>query len=697
MNAERLNGAEMNATEQNDITGDITGTEIAPDVSRSAAAASEDAAFTGTVSRGEVSTDPEDVRRLNAAIRGAVLAIRPPEKLTVAEWADKKRVLSSESSAETGRWRTSRTPYLREIMDAFTDPLVRNIVVAASSQVGKSECINNMIGYVIDQDPGSILFIHPTTIDAKEYSKLRIAPMIRDCRALRRKVSDPKSRDSGNTITQKTYPGGILTMCGSTEAHALASKPIRYVFGDERDRWATSAGDEGDPWLLAQARQTTFYNAKSVEVSTPTVKNASAIEKSYARGTMERWCSRCPSCGTYHEIRFDDIRFEYEETEIRHEKTYTVTAVYWACPECGAAATEDEMKKAPAKWIAENPDAMTASGTRSFWLSSWASPWSSWAKSVQMFLSARGDSRALQVVYNTRFGLLWEDRGDLMDEDGMLARREDYGTNENGDPTELPDGVLVLTCGVDTQDDRLEYEVIGFGHFGENWGVRKGVIMGKPDTDAVWQALDDVRSHVFRFADGKGLPISLTFMDEGGHYTMEVRRRCAARRNSMLFPIKGTSGQNVPFVSPPKKQKIMIDGQHVGNCQVFEIGVDAGKQKIMDGLKIQTPGQKYCHFPRRDDYDSKYFFGLLSERMEYKPDRKQRFQWVKIPGHERNEPLDCRNYAFAACAALNPNFDALERRLKAVSGAQPETRTRPAEQKPAKKKRRSFEDRFSDF
>ena len=618
-----------------------------------------------------------EIRRLNAAIRQAVRGMQPPERMTVSEWADAKRVLSAESAAETGRWRTNRTPYLREIMDAFTDARTRNIVLVASSQVGKSECINNMIGYVIDQDPGSILFIHPTTIDAKEYSKLRIAPMIRDCPTLRQKVADPKSRDSANTVLQKAYPGGILTLCGSTEAHALASKPIRYVFGDERDRWAASAGSEGDPWLLAQARQTTFYNAKSVEVSTPTVKNASAIEKAFVKGTMEHWCSQCPACGEYHEITFSDVRFEYDETEVKHEKTYTVKGVWYVCPDCGAVSTESEMKRAPAKWIAQNPEAYTSHRTRSFWLSSWVSPWSSWAESVLKFLQARGDSKALQVVFNTRFGLLWEDRGDLEDEDSLMARREDYGVAPDGVPVELPDGVLCLTLGVDTQDDRFEYECVGYGHFGESWGIKKGIIMGRPDTDEAWAALDDEISHVYRFAGGKGLPISLTFIDEGGHYTMEVRRRCAERRGKMVFAVKGRGGSDIPYISPPRQQKIMIGGKHIGNCQVFEIGVDAGKAKIMDNLKVHTPGPKCCHFPKRDDYGSRFFYGLLSERLVYHPDKKQKFQWEKIPGHERNEPLDCRNYANAACAALSPNLDAIERRLKGQPEPQPEPKKKP--------------------
>lgn len=601
-----------------------------------------------------------DEARLNAAISKAIAAMRPPEKLTVSEWADRKRRLSPESSAEVGPWRTSRTPYLKDVMDAFNDPKVRHIVLVSSSQVGKSETINNMLGYIIDQDPGSILFVHPTTIDAKEYSKLRIAPMIRDCKTLKSKVADPKSRDSANTILQKAYPGGILTMCGSTEAHALASKPIRYIFGDERDRWATSAGNEGDPWELATARQITFYNAKSVEVSTPTIKGASAIEAAYADGTMERWKTKCPHCGEYEEIIFDNIRFDKEETKVGNEKTYKITKLFYVCPRCGGVSYESEMKRQPAKWVPDNPDAYERYGTRSFWLSSWISPWASWESTIILYLKAIGNSKKMQVVYNTRFGLLWEDRGDLEDEESVMARREVY-------KAELPDGVLLLTMGVDTQDDRMEYEVVGHGHFGETWGIKKGIIMGRPDTDEVWQALDDLASHVYRFENGIGLRVSLTFVDEGGHFTQDVRYKCRARQGRKFFPIKGRGGDGIPYTAPPKKQKIVIGGKMIGMCQVFEIGVDAGKSLIMDNLRVQTPGSKYCHFPRRDDYSSAYFKGLLSERLVYHSEKKNPWQWEKIPGHERNEALDCRNYALAAAKAMSPDYDALERRLKGAT------------------------------
>jgi phage terminase large subunit GpA-like protein len=611
--------------------------------------------------------------KLNAIIKHAMAGLKPPDILSVSQWADERRMLSAEGSAEPGKWRTYRTPYLKEPMDAFTDPKIRRIVMVACSQVGKSEMELNMIGYIIDEDPGSILFVHPQVIDAREYSKLRVAPMLRDCPTLRDKVGDPRSKDGSNTVLQKSYPGGILTLCGSTEAHALASKPIRYIIGDERDRWATSAGKEGDPWLLAMARQITFYNAKAVEVSTPTIKNHSAIASAFEDGTMERWCVECPHCGAYNDIRFADIRYKAvsvsgarksggaagkgkKQGDRSTKKTMVATDIVYVCKSCGGISTEREIKRQPAKWVAENPDAYSM-GVRSFWLNAFHSPWASWESSINEYIMAKGDPSKLQVVYNTRFGELWEDSSGKEDEEGMLKRREVYAA-------ELPDGVLVLTCGVDTQDDRLEYEVVGHGHDGETWGIRKGEIMGRPDSDGVWVTLDVVIGHMYRFASGVGLPVSVTFIDEGGHFTQQVRQRCRARFARHVFAIMGRGGDSVPFTSPPSKQKILVNGEAVGTCWQYKLGVDAGKQIIMDNLRVKKPGVRYCHFPMRDDYGPRYFASLLSERLVYKRTRRSPWAWEKIPGHERNEALDCRNYALAAFETLAKDLDVMDRQIR---------------------------------
>lgn len=600
----------------------------------------------------------------------------PPADLTVSEWAAEHRVLSRESSAEAGPWRNERTPYMVEPMNAFSDPRVREISVVAMSQVGKSEMELNIIGYIIDQDPGSVLYIQPNLDDAKKFSRLRIAPMIRDCDTLRTKVSEVRSRDAGNTVLQKTFPGGMLTMVGSQSPSALASTPARYVLGDEVDRWALSAGSEGDPWALAAARTTTFYNAKMVAVSTPTIKGYSRIEKLFLDGTQERWCSQCPSCGEWHNITFDDIKFDFDTTGSGRRKSYTLHSVHWCCPACGCLHTEAEMRAQPARWIAENPGAIER-GRRSFWVNAFSSPWRSWDKIVLKFLEVKNDPEELKVFYNTVLGELWEDRGDLEDEDTMLARREDYGTAEDGTPVELPDGVLVLTCGVDTQDDRLEYEVVGHGHYGETWGIKKGIIMGDPNYDDPWERLDEVVSHVYKFQNGRGLTVSMTCVDSGGHKTQSVYMQTRARLQRRIFAIKGQGGDGIPYTKPPSKVKIVVGGKTVGQTWLYSIGVDAGKAAIMAALKVQEAGPKYCHFPRDNDrgYDLNFFNGLLSEKLVMKTERgRTRWAWEKLKGHERNEALDCRNYALAAFRILDPDLDAVERRLRGLDspGKQPE-------------------------
>lgn len=634
-------------------------------------------------------SEKDRVNKLNACLAKILSGMKPPEDLTVSQWADKNRRLTSESSAEVGKWRTSRTPYMFDILDSFTDPLIEHIVVVAASQVGKSETINNMVGYCIDQDPGPILLIQPTIDDVKRYSEMRIAPMIRETRCLKRKVADPKSRDAANTKRQKSFPGGVLVMTGSNVAHDLSSMPIRYVFGDERDRWATSAGSEGDPWELAVARTRTFYNKKMVEVSTPTVKGASAIENSYNLGTMERWKTQCPHCGEYVELTFDNIRFEYDAAENGDKKIFHISEIFYVCPECGGISDEHTMKSQPAKWVATVPEARKHHKTRSFWLTAWVSPWATWESIILQFLQAGTDSAKLQVVYNTQFGELWEERGDMASEDDVMARREVY-------EAEVPDGVLLLTCGVDTQDDRLEYEVVGHRRYGETWGIKKGVILGRPDTEEVWQRLDEVLSHKYKFKSGVSLQISLTFIDEGGHFTQEVRQHCLARQYDHVFAIKGANRPDIPYTAPPKKQKIVVNGKVIGQVWVYEIGVNAGKQKIVDNLRVQSPGANYCHFPLRDDYGKQFFKQLMSEHLAYVPKLKHPWQWQKIPGHERNEAFDIRNYNLAACEILSPDWDAIEQKLRTAKPGE-ENASIPMKENKAKPRKRKKSEFYDDW
>lgn len=629
---------------------------------------------------------------LNSCLKKALKGFKPPENLSVSEWADKYRVLPAEGSAEGGKWRTSRTPYFREVMDSFTDPAVNRIVVVAASQVGKSEFELNSIGYIIDQDPGPILYIHPNLEEAQKFSTQRFGPMVRDTKVLRRKVSSAKRGDARNTRLQKNFPGGLITMCGTQSPAALASAPMRYVICDERDRWARTSGREGDPFKLAQARQTTFYNRKTIEVSTPTIKGDSPIAESYELGTKERWCVQCPHCGEYFEVKFSRIHFEKKEEEIAGRPMAIVQDnVEVECPHCGALSSERVIRKQPHKWIAQNPRALEK-GIRSFWLNAFSSPWVSWKSICQEVVDAKNDPEKLKTVYNTKLGELWEDKGDAEDEDFYYDRREDYGLL-NGIPIDVPKGPVLLTMGVDTQDNRLEYEVIGHGHYKETWGIKKGIIMGIPSDSETWKKLDEVLLKDWIRFDGRRMRIAFTCVDSGGHYTQEVYAYCRSRLNNRVFAIKGYGGEGVSFTSPPTMQNIKDTRL---KCYLYKLGVDAGKASIMSNLRVMTEGPGYCHFPSRMDagYDRRYFNGLLSERMEYN-EKTRKWYWVKITGHDRNEPLDCRNYGMAAFELLHKDTFAAEKELEASSPGMIQDRSAP--KRPRMKKRKGGFDPYDDY
>lgn len=578
---------------------------------------------------------------------------RPPRRRTVSQWADENRILVSDSSSEAGRWRTDRAPYQREIMDAFTDPKIYEIDVMASAQVGKSEIQLNMIGEAVDEDPGPMMYVQPTKEMAEDYSKRRIAPMISACPTLREKFYAAKGKDSNNTISMKLFPGGSLAIIGANSPTDLASKPIRYLLCDEIDRFPDSAGTEGDPIALAERRTETFrHNRKIVKCSTPTIKGKSKIEKAFMKGTQEEWRTECPQCKSFSFIRFDDIRFDREEFRDEDgKKDWIVTNARWRCPVCQREIPEAEAKRLPAKWFARNPKAL-ANGIRSFRLSAFMSPWSDWRDIALSFLHAKDDPQLLQVFHNTMLGESWELRESNSEPQQLYGRREHYNA-------QVPTGVLVMTMGVDTQDNRLEYEIVGWDRDEQSWGIQRGIIPGRPDAPGVWEEIDNLLEQEWEMANGMTLRISATFVDSGGHFTSDVYRQCARREMRRVFAIKGEPGEGKAYVRLMKKEKDAPKGTR------FMIAVDSGKETILYGAGVEEPGARFMHFPVGDDrgYDLEFFRGLLSEKQMLVRRRGQNvITWEKV--HERNEPLDCRNYARAAYKFFHWDFTKVEKILR---------------------------------
>lgn len=578
---------------------------------------------------------------------------RPPRRRTVSQWADENRILVSDSSSEAGRWRTDRAPYQREIMDAFTDPKIYEIDVMASAQVGKSEIQLNMIGEAVDEDPGPMMYVQPTKEMAEDYSKRRIAPMISACPTLREKFYAAKGKDSNNTISMKLFPGGSLAIIGANSPTDLASKPIRYLLCDEIDRFPDSAGTEGDPIALAERRTETFrHNRKIVKCSTPTIKGKSKIEKAFMKGTQEEWRTECPQCRSFSFIRFDDIRFDREEFRDEDgKKDWIVTNARWRCPVCQREIPEAEAKRLPAKWFARNPKAL-ANGIRSFRLSAFMSPWSDWRDIALSFLHAKDDPQLLQVFHNTMLGESWELRESNSEPQQLYGRREHNNA-------QVPTGVLVMTMGVDTQDNRLEYEIVGWDRDEQSWGIQRGIIPGRPDAPGVWEEIDNLLEQEWEMANGMTLRISATFVDSGGHFTSDVYRQCARREMRRVFAIKGEPGEGKAYVRLMKKEKDAPKGTR------FMIAVDSGKEAILYGAGVEEPGARFMHFPVGDDrgYDLEFFRGLLSEKQMLVRRRGQNvITWEKV--HERNEPLDCRNYARAAYKFFHWDFTKVEKILR---------------------------------
>lgn len=599
---------------------------------------------------------------------------RPPANDTVSQWADKNRILVSESSAEPGPWRTDRAPYQREIMDAFTQAGIWQIVIRASAQVGKSEIELNMMGRAMDIDPGPILYIQPTDKVAEDYSKRRIAPMINACPNLKKKVYRAKSRDSNNTITMKTFPGGSLAIIGANSPSDLSSKPVRYIFEDEIDRFPPSAGTEGDPIDLAERRTETYrHNRKIVKCSTPTIKGASKIDKAFMHGTQEEWRTECPHCKQFSYIRFDDIIFDKQSFEDEDgQEQYLVSNTRWRCPVCRVETTEANTKRLPAKWVAKNPKAIE-NGIRSFQMNAFMSPWSDWKDICLSFLNAKKDPEKLKVFHNTMLGESWELREYNGMPEKLYGRREHYNAP-------VPTGVLVLTMGIDTQDNRLEYEVVGWDREEQSWGISRGIIPGRADSPGVWDEVDSLLDQEWKMVNGMGMRVLATFMDSGGHFTDDVYRECAKRGSRRIWAIKGESGEGKPYV------RQMKNGNLPKGAVGFMIAVDAGKEAIMFSANLEEEGKRYMHFPADDraGYDMEYFKGLISERQTIHRKKGQAVvEWEKI--YERNEPLDCRNYARAAYRYFHWNFDKMEKLLK---GEEPERKVTTKQQQAKKKDRR---------
>ena len=575
---------------------------------------------------------------------GFMDGLRPEKPLTVSEWADKYRRLGSKASAEPGPWRTSRTPYLREPMDCLsTTSTMQRVVMMFAAQTGKTESGANWLGYVIDHAPGPMLLVQPTVEMAKRLSKQRLESLVTETPCLAAKIAPSRSRDSGNTMFAKEFPGGMMLLTGANSATGLRSTPCRYIFCDEVDAFPLDVDGEGDPVSLAEKRATTFARRKILLTSTPTVKDFSRIEAEYQRSDQRRYFVPCPSCGTMQWLKWPQLKWDNNDP---------TTALY-ECEHCHERFAEIHKPTLlrQGQWRATAPSDGKTAG---FQLSGLYSPlgWLSWAGIVDDFLRAKADAPMLKSFVNTRLAETWEeDFASKVSAAGLQERCEHY------EPDTMPIGSAALTVGVDVQDNRLAISVWAWGREEEGWLLHHQEIYGDPARPELWRQLDEVILREWDHAEGRKVRPHVVAVDSGGHFTSEVYQYARERSRQGVIAIKGQSQKGKPPIGKPSKVDINAKGQTLKRgAAVYPVGSDTIKTTLFGRLRHNDPGHGYLHFHM--DATVEYFEQLTAEKqvLRYNRGGFPVREWVKKPS-ARNEALDCLVYSYAGLCHLYSRYD----------------------------------------
>ena len=579
----------------------------------------------------------------------------PPPLLTVTEWAERHRVLSSKDSSEPGPYRAARTPYAREPMDCLSQTSsVEEVVLMWGAQTSKTTIGSNWLGYLVDTNPGPVMIVQPTIDMAKRYSRQRLAPMIEESPVLRRKVRENRSRDDANTTLLKEFSGGFMAVAGANSAAGLRSMPVRDLFLDEIDGYPIDVDGEGDPIKLAEARQTTFARRKRLKTSTPTTRDFSRIEAAYIASDRCRYVVPCPHCTEPQPLTWGADTEHGIKWDRDPDGRAIIESVRYVCKHCGAEIREHHKPAmlSAGYWQADNPGAQ-GGRVRGFHLSSLYSPlgWLSWATLVEewqraMDAARSGDSSLLRVFINTRLADTFEEQGDKADQHALLRRAADIPLRVVGW------GLFVATVGVDVQGDRLEASVWAWGRGMERQLVDRVVFYGDPamsetETGSPWAALTEYRRTPILHASGKPVPILSCAIDTGGHHTQAVYAYARDHQHAGVLAIKGMSQAGKSIIGKPTDQDINWRGQKQRRgVKLWPVGADTAKSEIYGRLRINEPGPGFVHLSKH--LPAEVFEQLTSERLVTRYVKGHpRLEWIKPPGR-RNEALDCAVYALAA-------------------------------------------------
>lgn len=580
---------------------------------------------------------------LSQTAEAFLAGLKPDPELTVSEWSDQFRFLSSKSSSEPGPWRTSRLPYAYTVMDALSvgDP-AREVIVMKGAQLGFTEIGNCWLGYIMACVPAPVLAVQPDLKLARNFSRQRIDTLISESPSLRNLVSESKSRDSANTIFSKDFPGGMLVIGGSNSAAGLRSMPIRYLFLDEIDGYTKDVEGEGSPIKLAEARTRTFQNKKKIyKISTPTVEGGSAIHDQFERSSKERYFVPCPHCDFEQVLEWGQMKYDPKDID---------GSIHYECLDCREKIYEhhktDMLKKG--KWVADNPSEIYVRG---FHVSSLYSPvgFMSWAQCAEDYEEARKNPNEMKTFVNTTLGLPYREIGETPDYERLFDRRESYS------PGILPLGATLLTAGIDVQKDRLELALVAYGKNKERWLVDYKVFIGDIEQDGCWDECFEYLERDFPIEGSKLTTKIPAFAIDSGFANLRVSAFAKRFNRNRCYMIKGVNDGAV-FIGSARQGEVKLNQKKVRTgLRVWNIVVSMAKDELFRQLVLPSPadGQAYLpgYFHFHQFVSKDWFKGLCSEELRTKVVKGfTTYYYEKIV--KRNEPLDTVIYSRAAFAIM---------------------------------------------
>lgn len=556
-------------------------------------------------------------------------ALKPPKKMTVSQWADRFRILSEKNSAAPGPWRTEKTPYLKAVMDAFSDPMIQEITFCAGTQIGKTASEQNMQGYAIDQDPGPMIIVYPTKDLAKSTSENRLKPMIELSPALYRKFHELESEQ-----LELQFDSMYIALAWANSPSQLASRPVRYVFFDEVDKFPKWSGKEANPIALARERTKTFYNRKIVKVSTPVLENGNIWQSWMNSDARYEYFLPCPFCGKLQTLKNRQIKFPMGSSP--EEAAYTS---YYECEFCHGHI-DDRHKMGmlrDGKWkrIDKNKGRVRSVG---FHLNSIYSPWLTFGDVAKEFISTKDKPELLQNFINSWLAEPWREKSKVMSTEIVKKNQMPY---EKG---YVKQEAQIVTMAVDVQLDHFWWAIYAWGTHMKSWLVDWGRATN-------WDEIAKIMNRDYpRENTGEAVRVDIAGIDAGFRRD-EVEQFCTDWLG-VAVPMRGSSRGLKTLYMPYNVDKgpngtgtglrgIMFDTTKAKDFIFARYGRnsgDAGSMNVYDGIEDEFCAQ------------------VCSEQKIEHEDRKGNvaYSWEKLTSHTDNHLLDCStmNYILAdVCGA----------------------------------------------